>query len=178
MNAGEIGLIFLSISVGVSIAIIIYVIYLKRVFEPDIRANGLGAPERRLTPGLPACFLVPIGLFMFGWTGNSSPKIHWIVPTLGVVIIVIGIFIIFQVVFIYLALTYPQYSASLFAANDFVRSSLGCGAIHFSRPLFINLGVGKGVSLLAGLSCIGVIGMFTLNFYGGALRARSKFAAK
>lgn len=177
MNAGEIGLIFLSITVGVCISIICYVAYLRFVFEPEIKTQGLGEPERRLICGLPASFLVPIGLFVFGWTGNSSPKIPWIVPTIGITIFVIGIFIIFQVVFIYIAISYPMYSASLFAANDFVRSSIGCGAIHFSRPLFINLGVGKGVSLLAGLSCGGVIGIFVLYFYGATLRRRSRFAA-
>lgn len=177
MNAGQVGLIFLSISVGVSIAIICYVAYLMLVFEPEIRKRGLGEPERRLICGLPASFLVPIGLFMFGWTGNSSPTIPWIVPTIGITIFVIGIFTLFQVIFIYIAISYPMYSASLFAANDFVRSSLGCGAIHFSRPLFINLGVGKGVSLLAGLSCGGVIGIFVLYFYGATLRQRSRFAA-
>ncbi|RFU82172.1 benomyl/methotrexate resistance protein [Trichoderma arundinaceum] len=127
MNAGQVGLIFLSISVGVSIAIICYVTYLKLVFEPEIRTRGLGEPERRLVCGLPASFLVPIGLFMFGWTGNPSPSIPWIVPTIGITIFVIGIFTIFQVIFIYIAISYPMYSASLFAANDFVRSSLGCG---------------------------------------------------
>jgi DHA1 family multidrug resistance protein-like MFS transporter len=177
MNAGQVGLIFLSISVGVSIAILCYLAYLRFVFEPEVKTQGLGEPERRLICGLPASFLVPMGLFMFGWTGNSSPEIPWIVPTIGITIVVIGIFIIFQVVFIYIALAYPKYSASLFAANDFARSSIACGAIHFSRPLFINLGVGKGVSLLAGLSCAGVIGIFVLYFYGGALRRRSRFAA-
>lgn len=115
---------------------------------------------------------------MFGWTGFNSPDIHWIVPTLGIVIITIGIFILFQVVFIYLPLTYPQYAASLFAANDFVRSSVATGAIHFSRPLFLNLGVGPGVSLLAGLTVGGCAGIWALWYFGAALRARSKFAAK
>lgn len=90
MNAGEIGLIFLSISVGVSIAIVIYVSYLRLVFEPEIRTKGLGEPERRLIPALPASLLLPVGLFWFAWTGNNSPKIHWIVPTLGVVVFTVG----------------------------------------------------------------------------------------
>jgi DHA1 family multidrug resistance protein-like MFS transporter len=46
----------------------------------------------------------------------------------------------------------------------------------FARPLFLNLGVAKGVTLLAGLSVIGIIGMFVLWIYGAKLRARSKFA--
>ncbi|OAP61065.1 hypothetical protein AYL99_03266 [Fonsecaea erecta] len=178
MNGGEIGLIFLSISVGVSIAIAIYVSYLHFVFEPEIRTRGLGEPERRLIPALPASLLLPIGLFWFAWTGNSSPKIHWIVPTLGVVVFTVGIFILFQCIFIYIPLTYPQYAASLFAGNDFARSSIAAGAIHFSRPLFHNLGVGSGVSLLAGLTVGGIIGIFVLWKFGASLRARSRFAAK
>lgn len=178
MNAGEVGLIFLSITVGVSIAIVAYVLYLKYSFEPAIRSRGLGAPEERLVPGLYSCFLVPVGLFIFGWTGFNSPQIHWIVPTLGITILTTGIFILFQVIFIYIPMTYPQYAASLFAGNDFVRSSLATGAIHFSRPMFINLGVGPGVSLLAGLTCIGCAGIFYLYFFGAKLRARSRFAAK
>lgn len=83
MNAGEIGLIFLSISVGVSIAIAMYVAYLWWIFEPEVRTRGLGEPERRLIPALPATFLLPIGLFWFAWTGNNSPQIHWIVPTVS-----------------------------------------------------------------------------------------------
>ncbi|KIX10013.1 uncharacterized protein Z518_01094 [Rhinocladiella mackenziei CBS 650.93] len=159
MNLGQIGLIFLSISVGVSIAIAIYVWYLHWVFEPEIRITGLGEPERRIIPALPACFLLPIGLFLFAWTGNR-------------------IFILFQCIFIYIPLTYPQYAASLFAGNDFARSSIAAGAIHFSRPLFHNLGVGRGVSLLAGLTVGGILGIFTLWRFGPSLRARSRFAAK
>ncbi|RMZ80565.1 hypothetical protein DV737_g2898, partial [Chaetothyriales sp. CBS 132003] len=117
-----------------------------KVFEPEIRTQGLGAPERRLVPALFATFLLPIGLFIFAWTGFNSPKIHWI------------------------------YAASLFAGNDFARSSIAAGAIHFSRPMFLNLGVGPGVSLLAGLTFGGVLGIYALYFFGANLRARSRFA--
>lgn len=46
----------------------------------------------------------------------------------------------------------------------------------FARPLFLNLGIGKGVSLLGGLSSIGIGGMWMLFYTGARLRARSKFA--
>lgn len=90
----------------------------------------------------------------------------------------LGIFLIFQCVFIYLPLTYPTYSASLLAGNDFLRSMLAAAAILFSRPLFNSLGVGPGVSLLASLAAGCIIGIFVLFFYGDKLRARSRFAAK
>jgi len=141
---------------------------------PDIKANGLRAQESRLVPALYNVFGAPIGLFLFAWTARAS--IHWIAPTIGIVIYGGTVFVVFQCMFVYVPLSYPQYAASLFAANDFFRSSFACGSILYARPLFINLGVSKGVTVLAGLSFIGVIGMFVLYYYGAKLRARSRFA--
>ena len=76
----------------------------------------------------------------------------------------------------YLPLSYPQYAASLFAANDLFRSSLAGGSIIFARPLYLNLGIGRGTSVLAGLSIGGVIGIWSLWYFGAKLRAKSKFA--
>jgi len=76
----------------------------------------------------------------------------------------------------YLPLTYPQYAASLFAANDLFRSALAAGAIIFAYPLYVNLGIGRGVSILGGLMVGGIIGIWALYFFGAKLRARSKFA--
>lgn len=76
----------------------------------------------------------------------------------------------------YLPLSYPGYAASLFAANDFFRSAWAAGAVLYARPLFEGLGIARGVSLLGGLSCGGVIGVSLLYVYGAKLRARSKFA--
>lgn len=175
-NLGELGLTFLSVTVGVILSLTWYWWYICYIVEPSIRAHGLGLPERRLVPALFVTFFVPVGLFIFGWTSN--PKIHWIVSCIGIVITTIGIFLIIQCIFLYLPLSYPQYAASLFAGNDFVRSALAAGAIHFSYPLFHNLGVGKGVSLLAGLSAGCSLGVYVLYFFGARLRAKSKFAAK
>lgn len=182
MNIGEQGLIFLSIAVGVFISIAIYIYYLKFHANPQLRAllaqGQFPAPETRLTLGLYASIVAPAALFWFAWTGFNSPSIHWIVPTLAITVFVVAVFILFQVVFIYLALTYPQYSASLFAFNDFARSSIAAGAIHFATPLFHNLGIGRGGSLLGGLMVMGVIGIWTLWYKGAWLRAKSRFAAK
>lgn len=83
-----------------------------------------------------------------------------------------------QVIFFYLPLVYPQYAASLFAGNDFARSSLAFAAVMFSRPMFLGMGVGPGVSLLAAMTAVCIVGIFVLYFYGENLRARSRFAAK
>jgi DHA1 family multidrug resistance protein-like MFS transporter len=158
------------------IGIAIYCAYLALYLIPDIKKNGLRAQESRLVPALFFCFGPTIGLFLFGWT--ARPDIHWIAPTIGIVIYGASVFVVMQCIFVYVPLSYPQYAASLFAGNDFFRSALACGSIMFARPLFLNLGVAKGVSLLGGLSVIGIIGMFTLWKYGAKLRSRSKFAVE
>lgn len=89
-----------------------------------------------------------------------------------------GTYLVLQGIFLYLPFTYPQYSASLFAANDFARSTLASGAILFARPMFLGLGVDGGVGLLAGLTVLCVGGIYVLFFFGESLRKRSKFAAK
>lgn len=110
------------------------------------------------------------------WT--AKPSIHWIVPTIGAFLTMGGSYIIIQALFLYLPFTYPQYAASLFAANDFARSSFAAGCIVFSGPMFRNLGVAKGCTLLAGLT-VGCTGcLYILYFFGASLRKRSRFAVK
>lgn len=59
-----------------------------------------------------------------------------------------------------------------------VRSAMAAGAILFSRPLFINLGIAAGVSLLGGLTIVCGILLFLLYKYGAILKAKSRFAVK
>jgi MFS transporter, DHA1 family, multidrug resistance protein len=76
----------------------------------------------------------------------------------------------------YLPFTYPQYAASLLTANDFAGSAFAAGCIVFSGRIFKSLGVAKGCSLLAELSCGCTILFYLLHFYGANLRKRSRFA--
>ncbi|KAI9831972.1 MAG: hypothetical protein M1826_002700 [Phylliscum demangeonii] len=175
-NVGETGLAFLSVTVGVVTSLCVYLAYLWFVVEPGIRKHGLQAPEKRLIPGLFVSFLLPIGLFLFGWT--ARPSIHWIVPLIGVSLISACIFIIFQTIFVYLPLSYPSRSASIFAGNAFARSVFAAAAILYSRPFYRTLNIGPGCSLLAGLAAGCIVGIFALYFYGPRLRASSRFAAK
>lgn len=100
------------------------------------------------------------------------------VSVVGIGIYSFGVFMVLQCIFFYLPLIYPQYAASLFAGNDVTRSALAAGAILFARPLYRNLGIGEGVSLLAAFTVVCVGGIFAMYFYGARLRARSRFAVK
>lgn len=173
-NIGELGLVFLCIIVGCVIGIIVYCSYVWWYLEPDIKKNGLRAQEHRLVPALFACMFLPAGIFWFGWTAEKD--IHFMVSIIGIMWFAAGAFVLFQCIFMYLPLTYPQYAASLFAANDFCRASWAAGSIIYAYPLYTNLGIGKGISVLGGLLVGGVIGMWALWYFGASLRARSKFA--
>jgi DHA1 family multidrug resistance protein-like MFS transporter len=174
MNLGEIGLVFLCVLVSCMIGVGVYLAYLYYYMDPRIAKRGWPIQESRLVPALPASLGPTIGLFLFAWTARSS--IHWIVPTIGITIYGATVFVVMQCIFVYIPLSYPMYAASLFAANDFFRSALACGSVLFAQPLFDNLGVAKGTSLLGGLSVIGIIGIWLLYFYGARLRSLSKFA--
>jgi DHA1 family multidrug resistance protein-like MFS transporter len=173
-NLGQTGLTFLACLIGVTIAAGAYFAYLYLYMIPDNIKHGLREQEYRLVPAIVGSILLPIGLFIFAWTANST--IHWAVPLTGVAIFVVGNFWIMQSLFIYLPLSYPQHIASLFAGNSVWRSGVAGGAVVFARPLFIDLGVDKGVTLLAGLGVGGVFGILAIYVYGKKLRARSKFA--
>ncbi|GAD98239.1 hypothetical protein PVAR5_6930 [Paecilomyces variotii No. 5] len=173
-SLGLTGTTFVCIIPGCMVGIAIYVAYQFFWLIPDIKKNGLRAQEHRLVPSLYAVFFPTISLFIFAWTTRSS--IHWIVSVIALSLYATSQFIVFQTIFVYIPLSYPQYAASLFAANDFSRSAFAFACVLFSRSMYVNLGVGQGVSLLAGLSVLGIIGMYILYFYGASLRARSKFA--
>ena len=174
MSLGSQGLVYLSIAVGITVGLAMYLTWIRITWEPAVRTWNMGPPERRLVPALFASFLLPIGLFLFAWTATSN--IHWIVPTIGVTILSGGIFMIMQPIFLYLPLSYPKYAASVFAGNTVARSVLAAAIVHCSQPLYKDLGIGKGVSLLGALTVACIAGIFILYYYGATLRARSKFA--
>ncbi|KAJ6072148.1 hypothetical protein N7499_010162 [Penicillium canescens] len=171
---GTIGLVFLCIFVACLLGILAYFAYLRFYLMPRLERGPAKPQESRLVPALVGSFGPTAGLFLFGWTAN--PRIHWIVPTIGITIYSGSAFVVLQSVFVYVPMSYPKYAASLFAANDFFRSAMACGSILYAQPMFINLGIARGISLLAGLSTLGILGIFFLYRYGSMLREKSKFA--
>ncbi|KAL5083456.1 MFS domain-containing protein [Trichoderma simmonsii] len=174
-NEGQTGLAFMSVIVGLAISIPAYCIYYYFWVEPRVLKDGWGEPEDRLKPAILGSYMIPVGVFIFAWTTRHN--VHWMPSIVGVGINNAGQFFILQPVFMYLTMTYPQFAASLMAANDFARSALAAGAVLVSRPMFTHLGVPGGVSLLGGLNVICIGGVYIMYYLGPKLRARSRFAA-
>ncbi|CCG24622.1 hypothetical protein CORT_0F03980 [Candida orthopsilosis Co 90-125] len=178
----EMGVTYLSVVIGIFFGGAIYIPYVYKVFTKPLLAGQYDkvTPEIFLPPAILGACLMPVGLFIFGWT--SSPKIHWFPPLIGTGIFAIGAFIIFQTLFNYMAASFKvEYLASVFSSNAFFRSVVaGCFPL-FGRALFLNLSiknypVGWGTTLLAFLCCLMILIPVFFYLNGPKLRARSKYA--
>lgn len=167
-------LIFLAVILGALIGFGLHVIYMAKYVFPKFMNGTFGELENHLLGGVVSGPFISIGLFIFAWC--SRPSVHWIVPTIGLALVICGVYVIAQSIFMYVPNIYPRYAASIFAANSLSRSLFAFAAILYSRPMLEALGIDGGVSLCAGLMVLCNIGMVVLWKYGKVLRERSKFA--
>ncbi|OJI99816.1 hypothetical protein ASPVEDRAFT_81408 [Aspergillus versicolor CBS 583.65] len=175
MDVAHMGLVFLAAVVAALLIMPFYVLFIHYAIAQPIRtSNTSPPPERRLIPALVIAPFVPAGMYLFAWTSRSD--IHWTVPTVGFILIMAGVITLMQCMFGYMAVAYPHYSASLFAMNDFARSTLAFAAVLWSGPLYAHLGVEGGTSLIGALTVPCVLGIWVLYFWGERLRKRSRFA--
>ncbi|KAJ5899255.1 hypothetical protein N7495_003999 [Penicillium taxi] len=172
-NTEQTGAVFTSLCVGV---IIITIISLSHDWIGTRFGIHNSSPEGRLYFVCAESFLLPIGLFWFGWTSYSS--IHWIVPSMGVACATMGIFSIYLATFNYLADTYHRYASSAIAAQSCCRNLLGGVFPLVTTAMFKNLGFPGASSLLGGLGILLTAVPCVLAFYGPKIRARSKMASE
>ena len=174
MDIASMGLVFLAAIIAVLLVMPFYCLFIHYAIAQPIRNNHFPPPERRLVPALFGSLLVPAGMYLFAWTSRGD--IHWTVPTVGFMLVLAGVITLLQCMFGYMAVGYPRYSASLFAMNDFARSTLAFAAVLWSGPLYRNLGVARGTSLVGALTAACIFGIFSLYLFGSRLRKRSRFA--
>ena len=125
---------------------------------------------------LGSSILLPIGLFIYGWTAEYHT--HWIGPNIGAALIAAGVIMGFQCTQTYIVDAYTLYAASAVGAATTLRSLAGFGFPLFAPYLYKALGLGWGNSLLGFIALgIGIPAPFLLWKYGEALRKRSPFAA-
>lgn len=132
------------------------------------------SPESRLYFTCITATLLPIGLFIFGFT--STRDIHWILPAIAVCLATMGIFSIYLATFNYLADVYHMYASSALAAQSCCRNILGGVFPLVTLPLFENLGNAGAGGLLGGIAMGLTFVPWVLVFFGPKIRARSAFA--
>jgi hypothetical protein len=166
--------VFAATCVGSILATIIS-IYQEKIAIKKGWGKLVDNPEGRLYFACIESALMPIGLFMFGWTSFSD--IHWIAPAIAIALATMGIFAIYLAVFNYLADTYHRYASSALAAQSFCRNMLGGAFPLITTQMYNKLGFGAASSLLGGIGILLTVVPWILVFYGPRIRARSKFAS-
>lgn len=136
----------------------------------------LTCPEARLYFTCVESFLLPAGLFWFGFT--LSPSIPWIVPALAIGCATMGIYSIYLATFNYLADTYHRYASSALAAQSFCRNILGGIFPLITSALFNGIGYRGAGGLLGGIGVMLGAVPWVLVIWGPRIRARSKFASE
>lgn len=165
---------FISILIGAILgcgANVLNQVYYNKAYHA---AGDRAVPEKRLPPMMIGSFLFSGGQFLTGWT--SSPNIHWIVPCIGLVMLGLGFFMIFQAALNYLVDTFTAYAASAVAANTFLRSCFAGGFPLVVGPLYHNIGTGPGSSITGGFAALLIPIPFIFYIYGKRIRASSKWS--
>ncbi|KAL8950940.1 MAG: hypothetical protein Q9222_003062 [Ikaeria aurantiellina] len=145
-SSGSVGLTYLGIGVGSFFGLIIFGFVSDKIMHHMSR-NGEMKPEYRLPPMIPGAFIIPIGLFLYGWTAEKH--VHWIAPIFGTGLVGLGLLATFMPVSTYLVDAFTLHAASALAANTILRSLLGALLPLAGRSMYNTLGLGWGNSLLA-----------------------------
>ncbi|KAM5446988.1 hypothetical protein MaudCBS49596_006168 [Microsporum audouinii] len=175
-SSGEVGLAYLGLGVGFIVGQFGVGYSSDLYVKKKLKKSGVMKPEYRLPPLVLSAFLIPVGLFWYGWT--TEKQVHWIVPIVGTIFIGIGTMCAFLPIQMYLIDTFGIYAASALATNTVVRSLFGAVLPLAGPPLFKRLGLGWGNSLLAFIALALSPAAFFLLKYGEYIRTHPKFQVK
>ncbi|PKY01364.1 MFS general substrate transporter [Aspergillus campestris IBT 28561] len=174
-NEGEAGLAYLGVGVGFILGLLCTGFYSDKYLK-QVRSTRPAVPEDHLPPTVVGAVLVPVGLFIYGWTAQYA--VHWIVPIVGTGIFGFGVLLGFMPVQVYLVETYTIFAASAIASNTVVRSLLGAVLPLVSQRLYDDLGYGWGNSLLGFIAVAFIPAPVFLLKYGAAIRSNPKFQVR
>lgn len=87
-SEGLIGLTYLGIGGGMLVGVSIFGVASDRILRSKSK-NGEMKPEYRLPLMTPGAFLIPAGLFIYGWTAEK--QVFWLVPILGTSLVGLGL---------------------------------------------------------------------------------------
>ncbi|KAK2810023.1 hypothetical protein FQN49_008565 [Arthroderma sp. PD_2] len=146
-SSGEAGLAYLGLGIGFIIGQLGVGSFSDNHIKKQSAKAGGSKPEHRLPPLFVGTFLIPIGLFWYGWTAEKA--VHWIAPIVGTSFIGVGTICAFLPIQMYLIDAFGIYAASALATNTVVRSLFGATLPLAGKALYDGLGLGWGNSLLA-----------------------------
>lgn len=172
-SQGSVGLSFLGIGVGSMIGLVLFGALSDKTVK-KMSAKGEMKPEYRLPPLIPGSLIIPIGLFIYGWTADK--RVHWIAPIIGTSMVGLGLLATFMPVQTYLVDAYHIHAASAIAANTVLRSLMGAFLPLAGPDMYAALGLGWGNSLLAFIAL--ALSPLSWIFYRYGEAIRKKYPVK
>ena len=89
-SSGNVGLAYLGLGIGMFAGLLVSGTTSDLIVKKlAARNNGTTKPEFRIPPMIPAAILIPVGLFLYGWTAKYA--VHWIVPIIGTSFVGLGL---------------------------------------------------------------------------------------
>ncbi|KAK4608916.1 Efflux pump vrtL [Fulvia fulva] len=176
-NKGIAGLNYISLGLGFFIGTQIAAKFADKIYKSLMaKNNDTGRSEFRVPLMFPGAVMVPVGLFIYGWTAQYHT--HWIGPNIGTAIFAAGNQLVFQNCQTYLVDSYTRYAASAIAATAVFRSLGGFAFPLFAPYMYNALGYGWGNTTLGFVGvAVGFPSPLILWWYGERLRKKSTFAA-
>lgn len=173
-SQGSAGLAYLGIGIGMLIGLVAFGATSDKLVTYLANKNdGQRKPEYRFPHMMIGGALIPIGLFLYGWTAWA--KVFYVVPIIGTAFVGCGLLAIFMPVGTYLVDAFTVYAASAMAANTVLRSLMGAFLPLAGPKMYSALGLNWGNSLL-GFIAIALWPVSWLFFkYGERIRTSKRF---
>lgn len=171
-SSGIVGLVYLGIGLGSMSGLVVFGVLSDRILKHLTKKSGTGEmkPEYRLPPLVPATFLIPIGLFWYGWSVDKHAP--WIMGVIGTGFVGFGMLATFMPIQMYLVDAYTVHAASAIAANTVLRSAVGAFLPLAGPKMYAALGLGWGNSLLAFIALLISPVAYIFYKYGEQIRKR------
>jgi MFS family permease len=161
------------VAVGNITGMIVYGLFSDRYIRYKKSQEGYFKPEHRLPLMLLGAILLPVGLFLYGW--SAEKHLHWIVPLIGTAIVGFSMLLALLPTDNCLVDVYDIHGASAVAVGAALHAVFAAVLPLIGPPLYNHLGLGWGNSVLASISIILLPALSVLMRYGERIRNSPRF---
>ena len=130
-------------------------------------------PEHRLLLMLLGATVLPIGLFLYGWT--VAERVQWVAPLIDTALVGFSLILTILSTESYLVDAYDLYSASAIAAGVILHAFSGAVLPLIGPPIYGSLGLGGGNSVFGFIAVAFIPPILALMRYGERIRNSPRF---
>ncbi|KAJ5096611.1 hypothetical protein N7456_007332 [Penicillium angulare] len=145
-NSAQIGLAYMSPTIGCLLAISIVGFVSDIVLERRMIARGKSKPTDRLFLLIPSNIVIAVGTICYGWSLQAN--LHWIIPLIAIAFTNVGVCSVMLSIHPFLTDYFGSSVPNAIAVSNILRSAFGALLPLASAPLYRALGYGWGNSFL------------------------------